>query len=144
MKSYYPKAGDVTKKWYLVDLDGMVLGRAVAEICKVLTGKNKPTYTPSVDTGDFIVAINADKVKLTGNKWSDKMYYKYTGYVGGLKSISAEKQREKDSTKIIEHAVKGMLPKNKLARQMMKKLKVFPGAEHTHEAQKPEALKIAA
>lgn len=142
MKSYYPKEGDITKKWHLVDLKGKVLGRAVSEIANVLVGKNKPTYTPGVDIGDFVVAINSDEVVLTGNKWAKKVYYRHTGYFGGIKSTTAAKQREKDSTKIVYHAVKGMLPKNKRGNNLIKKLKVYAGSEHEHQAQQPTALDL--
>lgn len=140
MKSYYPKEGEVERKWYVVDLKGKVLGRSVSEIAKVLMGKNKPQYTPSVDTGDFVVAINADAVVLTGNKWENKLYYRHTGYFGGIKSTTAAKQRQKDSTRIVYHAVKGMLPKNKMGEKLIKKLKVYRGSEHENQAQQPVAL----
>jgi large subunit ribosomal protein L13 len=142
MKSFYPKEGEVERKWYVVDLKGKVLGRTVSEIAKVLMGKNKPQYTPSVDTGDFVVALNSDHIVLTGNKWQDKLYYRHTGYFGGIKSTTAGKQRQKDSTRIVYHAVKGMLPKNKLAEKLIKKLKVDRGSEHENQAQQPVALEF--
>ena len=142
MKSFYPKPGDITKKWHLVDLNGKTLGRAASEIARVLMGKHKPQYPPSVDTGDFVVAINSDTVKLTGKKWTDKIYHRHTGYVGGIRSITAEKQRQKDSTKLLLIAVKGMLPKNKLGRKMIKKLKVYTGTEHKNAAQQPQPLEV--
>lgn len=142
MKSYYPKQGQVAKKWLLVDLKGKVLGRAVSEIAKILTGKNKPQYTPGVDLGDFIVAINSDAIELTGNKWENKLYYKHTEYFGGIKSITAAKQRAKDSTKIVYSAVKGMLPKNKLGNNLIKNLKVYRGGEHEQQAQQPVAIDL--
>ena len=142
MKSFYPKPGDITKKWHLVDLNGKILGRAASEIARVLMGKQKPQYTPSVDTGDFVVAINSDAVKLPGKKWTDKIYHRHTGYVGGIRSITAEKQRQKDSTKLLLIAVKGMLPKNKLGRKMIKKLKVYTGTEHKNAAQQPQPLEV--
>lgn len=142
MRTYHPKPEDLEKKWYVVDLAGKTLGRATTEIARVLMGKNKPQYSPAVDMGDYIVAINADQIKLTGNKLQQKMYYSYSGYIGGLKSINAEDLLAKDSTRIIQHAVKGMLPKNKLGRKMIKKLKVYKNDEHEHQAQKPEALEL--
>lgn len=142
MGTYHPKPSEIEKKWYIVDLEGKTLGRATTEIARVLMGKNKPTYSPAVDTGDFVIAVNADKVKLTGNKLQQKMYYSYSGYIGGLKSINAEDLLQKDSTRVVEHAVKGMLPKNKMGRKLLKKLKIYRTSEHDHEAQKPEALDI--
>lgn len=142
MKSFYPKEGEVERKWYVVDLKGKVLGRTVSEIAKVLMGKNKPQYTPSVDTGDFVVALNSDHVVLTGRKWEDKIYHRHTGYFGGIKSTTAAEQRRKDSTKIVYHAVKGMLPKNKLAEKLIKKLKVYRGNEHENQAQQPVAIEL--
>lgn len=142
MKSFYPKEGEVERKWYVVDLKGKVLGRTVSEIAKVLMGKNKPQYTPSVDTGDFVVALNSDHVVLTGRKWEDKIYHRHTGYFGGIKSTTATEQRRKDSTKIVYHAVKGMLPKNKLAEKLIKKLKVYRGNEHENQAQQPVAIEL--
>lgn len=142
MKSYYPKPGEITKAWHLVDLNGKTLGRAATQIARVLMGKHKPEYTPSVDTGDFVVAINSDAVKLTGKKWTEKVYHRHTGYVGGIRSITAEKQRQKDSTQLIYIAVKGMLPKNTLGRQMIKKLKIYAGAEHKNQAQQPQPLEV--
>jgi large subunit ribosomal protein L13 len=128
------------KNWFVVDLEGKVLGRAAAEIARVLRGKHKPIYTPSVDTGDFVIVLNADKVRLTGNKLADKMYYSHSGYPGGLKEIAAGKLLQKRPEQLIQKAVKGMLPKNKLGRQMFKKLKVYAGGEHPHAAQQPKPL----
>ena len=142
MKSYYPKEGEVPRKWYVVDLKGKVLGRAASEIACVLTGKNKPQYTPSVDVGDFVVAINANEVVLTGNQWENKNYYTHTGYFGGVKTITAKKLKQKDSTRIITHAVKGMLPKNKMGYKLIKKLKIYKDANHEHQAQQPVMLEI--
>lgn len=140
MSTQVAKPADIKKNWYVVDLEGKVLGRAAAEIARVLRGKHKPIYTPSVDTGDFVIVLNADKVRLTGNKMADKMYHRHTGYPGGLKSISAEKLLDKKPEMLIEKAVKGMLPKNKLGRKMFKKLKVYAGQDHPHAAQQPKEL----
>ncbi|MBZ2175268.1 50S ribosomal protein L13 [Schnuerera sp. xch1] len=142
MKSYIAKSNEIERKWYLIDAEGKVLGRLASEIATVLRGKNKPVYTPHVDTGDFVVVINADKVKLTGKKL-DKKYYKYhTGYPGGLRSISYREMLDKKPEKVIELAVRGMLPKNRLGRQMIKKLKVYSGPEHNHASQKPEVYEF--
>ncbi|KIE43244.1 50S ribosomal protein L13 [Geobacter anodireducens] len=136
------KKEEVTRDWYLVDADNKVLGRMATEIANILRGKKKPIYTPSVDTGDFVVVVNAEKLQLTGNKLADKMYYHHTGFPGGIKSITAGKLIEKKPEDLIRKAVKGMLPKNKLARHMLKKLKVYAGPEHPHEAQQPKILDI--
>ena len=133
---------DVTRDWYLVDVDSKVLGRVATQIANVLRGKNKPTFTPSVDTGDFVVVVNAAKIALTGKKMSDKTYYSHSGYVGGLKEISAGKLIDKKPEDLIKKAVKGMLPKNKLARHMLKKLKIYAGEAHPHAAQQPKNLNI--
>lgn len=142
MRTYHPKAEEIQKKWFVVDLAGKTLGRATTEIARVLCGKNKPTYSPAVDTGDFVVVINANQVKLTGNKLTDKMYYSHSGYMGGLKAISAKDLLKQDPEKLIQHAVRGMLPKNKIGRKLIKKLKVYKEATHDHAAQKPEPLEI--
>ncbi len=142
MSTQVAKPSDIKKNWYVVDLEGKVLGRAAAEIARILRGKHKAIYTPSVDTGDFVIVLNADKVKLTGNKMADKMYYRHTGYPGGIRSISAEKLLARKPEMLIEKAVKGMLPKNKLGRQMFKKLKVYVGPEHPHAAQMPKELAL--
>ena len=136
------KKDEVARDWYLVDVDNKVLGRVATEIANVLRGKNKPTFTPSVDTGDFVIVVNAEKIALTGQKLSDKMYYSHSGFPGGLKEISAGKLLVKKPEDIIKKAVKGMLPKNKLARHMLKKLKIYAGADHPHAAQQPKALNI--
>ena len=136
------KKEDVTRDWYLVDVDNKVLGRVATEIANVLRGKNKPTFTPSVDTGDFVIVVNAEKIALTGKKLSDKTYYSHSGYVGGLKEISAGKLLDKKPEELLKKAVKGMLPKNKLARHMLKKLKIYAGATHPHSAQNPKDLNI--
>jgi large subunit ribosomal protein L13 len=140
MKTLVPRSKDITRDWYLVDAENQVLGRVATQIANVLRGKNKPTYAPSVDTGDFVIVVNAEKIALTGNKLSDKTYYSHSGYPGGIKSISAGKLLEKKAEDVIRKAVKGMLPKNKLASQMLKKLKVYTGSSHPHEAQQPKAL----
>ncbi len=142
MSTQVAKASDIKRGWFVVDLEDKVLGRAAAEIAKVLRGKHKAIYTPSVDTGDFVVVINADKVRLTGNKMADKMYYHHTGYPGGIRSISAEKLLERRPEDLIKKAVQGMLPKNKLGRQMFKKLKVYGGVDHPHAAQQPKELSL--
>lgn len=136
------KKEDVTRDWYLVDVDSKVLGRVATQIANVLRGKNKPTFTPSVDTGDFVIVVNAEKIALTGKKLSDKTYYSHSGYVGGLKEISAGKLLAKKPEDLLKKAVKGMLPKNKLARHMLKKLKIYSGANHPHSAQQPKSLNI--
>ena len=140
MKTQVAKKEEVTREWYLVDGENLVLGRIATRIANVLRGKNKPIFTPSVDTGDFVIVVNAEKIALTGNKFADKMYYSHSGYPGGIKSISAGKLLEKKPEEIIRKAVKGMLPKNKLARHMLNKLKVYAGPEHPHKAQQPKAL----
>ena len=142
MKTYSAKSSDVERKWWIVDLEGKTVGRAASEIATLLRGKHKPTFTPHVDTGDFVVCINADKVVFTGNKLDQKNYYHHSGYPGGLKSITAKDLLEKDPTAVIQAAVKGMLPKNKLGRQVIKKLKVYAADTHPHEAQKPETYEL--
>ncbi len=144
MKKYThsAKASDNPGKWYLVDADGAVLGRLASQIAARLRGKHNTLFTPHVDTGDSIIVINAEKVKLTGRKWKQKMYYRHSGYIGGLKEISADKLREKRPEDIIRFAVKGMLPKNRLGRKLYKKLKVYAGDQHPHEAQNPEVLSL--
>jgi len=140
MKTFLPKVKDLDRRWYLVDASDQVLGRLSTEIATVLMGKGKPTYTDFLDTGDFVVVVNAEKVKLTGKKWDDKVYYSHSGYPGGLKEVSARKMLEKHPERIVQFAVKGMLPKNKLGKRMLKRLRVFTGEEHPHSAQQPEAL----
>jgi large subunit ribosomal protein L13 len=140
MSTQVAKKTAVNRSWYVVDLDGKVLGRAASEIARVLRGKHKPIYTPSVDTGDFVIVVNAEKLKLTGNKLADKQYYHHTGYPGGIRSITAAKLLEKKPEELVKKAVKGMLPKNKLGRQMFSKLKVYAGSDHPHAAQQPQEL----
>ncbi len=142
MKTYMAKAETVERKWYVVDAAGVPLGRLASCVASVLRGKNKPTYTPNVDTGDFVIVINTDKTVLTGKKLENKFYRYHTGYIGGLKEISYKKMMAEKSDLAVYEAVKGMLPKNSLGRQMLKKLKVYKGAEHNHAAQKPEELKV--
>jgi large subunit ribosomal protein L13 len=140
--TYSAKASDNEDKWYLVDAEGAVLGRLATQIAARLRGKHNVLFTPHVDTGDSIIVINAEKVNLTGRKWNQKMYYRHSGYIGGLKEISAEKLREKRPEDIIRFAVRGMLPKNRLGRKLYKKLKVYAGDQHPHEAQNPEILSL--
>lgn len=142
MKTYSANKETVKRNWYVVDASDKVLGRMATEIANRLRGKHKAEYTPHVDTGDYIVVVNAEKVKVTGNKARDKMYYHYTGYPGGIKSITFEKLQDKAPEKVIEVAVKGMMPKNKLSRAMLSKLKVYAGNDHPHAAQQPQALEI--
>lgn len=142
MKTWSAKPGEVERKWWLVDASGKTLGRMATEIAKVLRGKNKPQFTPHVDAGDFVVVVNADKIAMSGNKWDEKSYYRHSRYFGSLKELSAAQLRQKDSAMIVTEAVQGMLPKNKLSKQLIQKMKVYAGAEHPHSAQKPEALNI--
>ena len=140
MKTYSVKAGEIERRWYVVVAEGKVLGRLATEIARVLRGKHKPTYTPHLDTGDFVVVINADKVRLTGRKEDQKTYFRHTGYMGHEKFIPFREMLERHPERVIELAVKGMLPKNALGRQMRHKLKVYAGSEHPHSAQQPEPL----
>jgi large subunit ribosomal protein L13 len=142
MTTFSAKSAEVRRDWFVVDATGKTLGRLSSEIARRLRGKHKPEYTPHVDTGDYIVVINAEKVRVTGNKLKDKIYYHHTGYIGNLKSISLEKQLVKAPERVIEGAVKGMLPRGSLGRQMFKKLRVFKGPEHDHAAQQPITLEI--
>lgn len=142
MKTFSAKKDEVPGDWYVVDADGKTLGRLASEVATRLRGKHKPEYTPHMDVGDHIVIVNAAKVKVTGKKPQQKIYYRFTGYVGNLKSITLEDQLAAHPERVIEHAVKGMLPKNPLGRQMARKLRVYPGAEHPHSAQQPQPLAI--
>ena len=142
MKTFSAKAHEVRRDWFLVDADGKTLGRLASEIARRLRGKHKAEYTPHVDTGDYIVVVNASKLRVTGRKASDKMYHHHTGYIGNLKSVSFEKMQEKAPGRVLELAVKGMLPKNPLGRAMFRKLKVYAGNEHSHAAQQPKTLDI--
>ena len=139
MKTYMAHANNVDRKWYVVDAEGLVLGRLASKVAAILRGKNKPTYTPHVDTGDYVIVINSDKVKLTGKKLQQKLYRHHTGYIGNMKEETAKEVMDKDSTKAVMLAVKGMLPKNSLGRKMLTKLRVYAGPEHEQIAQKPEA-----
>jgi large subunit ribosomal protein L13 len=136
------KPAEVRREWYVVDAEGKTLGRLASEIARRLKGKHKPIFTPHVDTGDYIVVVNAEKVRVTGNKLKDKMYHHHTGYVGNLRSISLEKQLQKAPERVIQTAVKGMLPRNPLGRAMMKKLRVYAGPSHNHQAQQPKPLEL--
>lgn len=140
MKTQFAKKGSVERKWYLVDAKDAVLGRLASKVAVHLRGKNKSVFTPNIDTGDFVVVVNADKIRLTGRKLTDKVYYHHSGYPGGLKIRTAKELLEKKPEKMIKDAVWGMLPKNRLGRAMFKKLKVYRGSEHPHKAQKPEIL----
>ena len=142
MRTFSAKAHEVNRDWYVVDADGKTLGRLATEIARRLRGKHKPEFTPHVDTGDYIIVVNADKVHVTGRKAYDKMYHHHTGYIGNLKSISFEKLQARAPGRVIEIAVKGMLPKNSLGRAMFRKLKVYAGPEHQHAAQQPKTLEI--
>ena len=140
MKTYMANPDKLEKKWYVVDASGMVLGRLASEVASVLRGKNKPEFTPNVDTGDYVVVVNADKIKVTGKKLDQKIYYRHSDYVGSLKETTLKEMLAKHPERVIEFAVKGMLPKGPLGRQMYTKLFVYAGPDHKHEAQKPEAL----
>lgn len=142
MSTEVAKEADIKRNWLIIDLDGQVLGRAATRIAMVLRGKHKAIYTPSVDTGDFVIVINAGKVALTGNKMADKVYHRHTGHPGGLRSITAEKLLQTKPEEVIKKAVKGMLPSNNLGRLMLKKLKVYAGADHPHAAQQPKPLNV--
>ena len=142
MKTYSARKEDVERAWYLVDAEGKVLGRLASQVAQILRGKTKPIYTPHVDTGDFVVVINAEKVRLTGKKMEQKTYYRHSGYPGGLRSTTAKKLLTTKPERILKSAVKGMLPKNPLGRKMFKKLKVYRGPDHPHQAQQPQPLEI--
>ena len=140
--TFMANASNIERKWYIVDAEGQTVGRLAVEIAKTLRGKNKPTYTPHVDTGDFVIVINAEKVKFTGKKLTDKTYFRHSGYQGGTTFTPAGQMLERFPARVLEHAVKGMLPKNRLGAQMFRKLSVYVGAEHPHAAQKPEEIKF--
>lgn len=142
MKSYMASPSTIERKWYVVDATGHTLGRLATEVANVLRGKNKPTYTPHIDTGDYVIVINADKIKVTGKKLDQKIYYNHSDYVGGMKETTLKEMLAKKPEYVIDHAVKGMLPKGPLGRQMLKKLFVYAGPDHKHAAQKPEVLDI--
>ncbi len=141
-KTLSAKPHEIERTWYVVDAEGKTLGRLATEVARILRGKHKPIYTPHVDTGDYVIVINADKVRVTGNRLDQKMYYRHSGYMGGLKTVSLRRMLETHPERVIEHAVKGMLPKNRLGRQMYKKLKVYASPEHPHQAQKPQPLEL--
>lgn len=134
-KSFYPKANSIEKKWFLIDAEDQILGRLATQVARVVRGKNKPEYTPAADTGDYVVIINADKVRLTGNKEQKKIYYRHTGYTGGIKQRTFEEMKTKRPTNILTLAIKGMLPHNTLGRKLLTKVKIYAGSEHPHEAQ---------
>src|ERR671915_502000 len=142
MKTYSAKPGEITRRWYLVDAEGQTLGRLATQIADTLRGKNKPQYTPHVDTGDFVVVVNAEKIHVTGKKLDDKIYYRHSGYPGGLRSRTLRAQLERRPTEVLRKAVKGMLPRNRLSRQQITKLKIYAGPTHPHEAQAPKPLPL--
>ena len=142
MKTYVTKPAEIERKWYVVDAEGETLGRLASKIAVILRGKHKPIYSPSVDCGDYVIVLNAEKISVTGQRLDQKVYYRHSGYPGGIRSITLREQLEKHPTRPIELAVKGMLPKNKLGRKMLKKLKVYTGSEHPHQAQQPVQLEI--
>ena len=144
MKTFSARKEDVERKWLVIDAEDKVVGRLATQIATILRGKNKPIFTPHVDTGDFVVVVNADKVRFTGKKWNQKKYYRHSGYPGGLKEIVAQKLLQQKPEEIIRHAVWGMIPHNRLGRKMIKKLKIYSGSEHPHQAQKPEVLEVEA
>ena len=140
MKTFMASPATIERKWYVVDATGYTLGRLASEIAKILRGKNKPIFTPHIDTGDYVIVVNSDKIKVTGKKMQQKMYYNHSKFVGGMKEATLREMMDKDSTKVLELAVKGMLPKGPLGNQMMTKLHVYAGPEHEHAAQKPEVI----
>ena len=142
MKTFFARKKDIKRKWYIVDAEGMVLGRLASRVASILKGKTKPIYTPNIDTGDYVVIINADKIRLTGNKLQDKVYFHHSGYPGGLKQKTAKELMQKTPEKMIFSAIKGMLPKNTLGRTHLRKLKVYSSTEHPHTTQNPELLKL--
>jgi len=142
VKTYTVRKGDIKREWYVVDAQGKTLGRLASEIAKILRGKRKPIYVPHLDCGDYVIVVNAEKVRVTGRKLDQKFYYRHSGYPGGLKSISLRDQLQKHPTRVLEAAVRGMLPKNRLGRAMIKKLKVYAGGSHPHQAQQPKVLEL--
>jgi large subunit ribosomal protein L13 len=142
LSTYTARPADIDRKWYVVDAEGKTLGRLATEVAKVLRGKHKPIFTPHMDTGDFVIVVNAERIVLTGNKLRDKLYFRHSGYPGGLKVVNYERLMETFPERAIERAVKGMLPHNRLGRQLYRKLKVYRGPEHPHKAQRPEPLEI--
>lgn len=142
MKTWNAQPGAVQQKWYVVDATGKTLGRMASEIAKIIRGKNKPTFTPHVDTGDFVIVVNSEKVAMSGDKWNNEKFYTHSRYFGSLKELTAAQMREKDPTEVIREAVAGMLPKTKLSKRVIQKLKVFKGPNHNHASQRPQALNI--
>ena len=142
MKTYSVKANEIKREWYLINAEGKTLGRLASEIAKILKGKHKPIYSPHLDCGDYVIVINAEKIRVTGRKLDQKIYYRHSGYPGGLKSITLREQFARHPERVIKAAVKGMLPKNRLGRKMLKKLKVYAGDSHPHQAQKPKVLEL--
>jgi large subunit ribosomal protein L13 len=142
VKTYTVKKGDIKRDWYLVDAQGKTLGRLASEIAKILRGKHKPIYVPHLDCGDYVIVVNAERVRVTGKKLDQKFYYRHSGYPGGLKSINLRDQLQKHPTRVLKAAVRGMLPKNRLGRAMIKKLKVYAGGSHPHQAQQPKVLNL--
>ncbi|MCA9961315.1 MAG: 50S ribosomal protein L13 [Chloroflexota bacterium] len=142
MKTYVTKPAEVERRWYVVDAEGKTLGRLSSQVAAILRGKHKPIYSPSVDCGDFVIVVNADKIAVTGRRMEQKMYYRHSGYPGGLREFTLREQLERHPTRPIELAVKGMLPKNRLGRKMIKKLKIYAGPNHPHQAQQPEVLEL--
>ena len=142
MKTYAVKAGEIERRWYVVDAQGKTLGRLATQVARILRGKHKPTFSPHLDVGDHVIIINAEKIHVTGKKLDAKTYYRYSGYLGGLKSVVLREQLEKHPDRVLIHAIRGMLPKNRLGRAMLKKLKVYAGSTHPHAAQKPQVLEL--
>ncbi len=142
MKTFSPKPGDIQRDWFVVDADSKILGRLATQIAHRLRGKHKPEFAPHVDNGDFIVVVNCEKIRVTGNKLADKKYYRHSGYVGGLREITLEEQLKKHPDRVLEHAVRGMLPRNSLGRALLRKLKIYSGPAHPHTAQNPQPLDI--
>jgi len=143
MKTYVTTPGEIEREWYVVDATGQTLGRLAARVARILRGKHKPIYSPSVDAGDYVIVVNAERVHVTGRKLDQKIYYRYSGYPGGLKAVTLRNLLQKHPTRVVEHAVRGMLPKNRLGRRMFKKLKVYAGPDHPHAAQQPRPLELS-
>lgn len=142
MKTYVAKAGDIERRWYIVDAQGKTLGRLASQVARVLVGKHKPIYTPGMDVGDFVIVVNADKIRVTGRKMEEKIYYRHSGYPGGLRAFTLRDYLARHPARVFELAVRGMLPRNRLGRKMFKKLKVYAGPEHPHAAQQPQPLEL--
>lgn len=142
MKTYSARAGEIQRNWWLVDAEGLTLGRLSAKLAMLLQGKNKPVYTPHIDTGDFVVVVNADKLHVSGNKLEQKVYFRHTGFPGGQKTVIMRDLMARHPDRVLRHAVRGMLPKNRLGRAQLKKLKIYPGVQHPHEAQQPQVLEF--